>query len=103
EDGIRDGHVTGVQTCALPIWIGRRRRVGRRFDVRSRQSLLFLLQRRPCGPCTQTGGLAPLLRGATGPGRALLVAPTGAGREWHEIGRASCRERGWACVRTGAV
>src|SRR5437870_13221639 len=22
EDGIRDGHVTGVQTCALPICIG---------------------------------------------------------------------------------
>src|SRR5207302_6199881 len=21
EDGIRDFHVTGVQTCALPIWI----------------------------------------------------------------------------------
>src|SRR5439155_10175659 len=26
EDGIRDGHVTGVQTCALPIWRGLRRR-----------------------------------------------------------------------------
>src|SRR5690606_40496088 len=30
EDGIRDFHVTGVQTCALPIWVkqlssGRRR------------------------------------------------------------------------------
>src|SRR5215510_5551648 len=24
EDGIRDGHVTGVQTCALPIWIRHR-------------------------------------------------------------------------------
>src|SRR5690606_39806584 len=24
EDGIRDFHVTGVQTCALPIWIPRR-------------------------------------------------------------------------------
>src|SRR5439155_3383336 len=24
EDGIRDGHVTGVQTCALPILRGRR-------------------------------------------------------------------------------
>src|SRR5438270_7669232 len=24
EDGIRDLTVTGVQTCALPIWIGRR-------------------------------------------------------------------------------
>src|SRR5439155_14737462 len=23
EDGIRDGHVTGVQTCALPIWLRR--------------------------------------------------------------------------------
>src|SRR5207253_8150720 len=23
EDGIRDGHVTGVQTCALPIWARR--------------------------------------------------------------------------------
>src|SRR5690606_40092496 len=27
EDGIRDFHVTGVQTCALPIW--RRRPAGR--------------------------------------------------------------------------
>src|SRR6185436_13698944 len=24
EDGIRDDLVTGVQTCALPIWLGRR-------------------------------------------------------------------------------
>src|SRR5690625_2966062 len=24
EDGIRDGHVTGVQTCALPIFVGHR-------------------------------------------------------------------------------
>src|SRR5690625_7770144 len=24
EDGIRDGHVTGVQTCALPIFPGHR-------------------------------------------------------------------------------
>src|SRR5207302_5388070 len=22
EDGIRDFHVTGVQTCTLPIWLG---------------------------------------------------------------------------------
>src|SRR5207253_3979496 len=32
EDGIRDGHVTGVQTCALPICSGPRARnpIGRR-------------------------------------------------------------------------
>src|SRR5215208_1706156 len=45
EDGIRDGHVTGVQTCALPIWrrlvadprrerLHRRRRDGGRPAVR---------------------------------------------------------------------
>src|SRR5260370_2173090 len=30
EDGIRDSSVTGVQTCALPIW-RRRRRVGAKY------------------------------------------------------------------------
>src|SRR5215471_20170366 len=29
EDGIRDLYVTGVQTCALPIWIARLRRIER--------------------------------------------------------------------------
>src|SRR5439155_17962759 len=39
EDGIRDGHVTGVQTCALPIYAaadGRRRRFARGGRRRSR-------------------------------------------------------------------
>src|SRR5690606_11093041 len=31
EDGIRDFHVTGVQTCALPIWRGRRQSQGQRY------------------------------------------------------------------------
>src|SRR5438876_11229672 len=45
EDGIRDGRVTGVQTCALPIFIGRAkfdlarpmtRRGGARVELRER-------------------------------------------------------------------
>src|SRR5439155_12590592 len=32
EDGIRDGHVTGVQTCALPIWGDRRQASDRHRD-----------------------------------------------------------------------
>src|SRR5690606_40944060 len=67
-DGIRDFHVTGVQTCALPIcgashWraAGLRRLRGRRLSHRS--------------------GAPP----------AVLGDPAGRGRE--EIGRASCRER----------
>src|SRR5437660_4317951 len=36
EDGIRDGHVTGVQTCALPIY----RRLRDRGGDRTRRDLL---------------------------------------------------------------
>src|SRR5207253_7394247 len=50
EDGIRDGHVTGVQTCALPI--SRRRSCPKRsrilgqpkIDLRDRQVWPALLQ-----------------------------------------------------------
>src|SRR6266487_4720262 len=33
EDGIRDGRVTGVQTCALPIYPGRLREIDERLDA----------------------------------------------------------------------
>ena len=35
EDGIRDYKVTGVQTCALPIWGGQ----SNKFDWVSKQSI----------------------------------------------------------------
>src|SRR5690625_5341842 len=38
EDGIRDGHVTGVQTCALPIsQLQRYRRLGAPGDLPARR------------------------------------------------------------------
>src|SRR5688500_20126379 len=43
EDGIRDYKVTGVQTCALPIW-------ARSCRCRSPQSLRFRAARRRCRP-----------------------------------------------------
>src|SRR5215510_15978688 len=76
EDGIRDGHVTGVQTCALPIFgpngagktslfnvltglvrptRGRRseeRRVGK--ECRSRWSPYHYKKNRPTQPTNQT-------------------------------------------------
>src|SRR5207253_6344000 len=33
EDGIRDGHVTGVQTCALPIFVERATAASGGFDL----------------------------------------------------------------------
>src|SRR5207253_6557138 len=101
-DGIRDGHVTGVQTCALPI---------SQRSIRPRGPL----SRPPhtAGPQVDEFGstdFAPLL--------ALLPEGVNAERVWLqriwpsqrassrgepalEIGRASCRERGetWGVSR----
>src|SRR5690625_6219307 len=71
EDGIRDGHVSGVQTCALPISGG--------------------------DQCCHDGVVAPDL--ATRSGRrdyaimATLIATGLRVGELTEIGRAACRER----------
>src|SRR5207253_7763576 len=94
-DGIRDGHVTGVQTCALPICPGSRaggsaEASGTRFRGASRGS--------PRGPGGRASGSAESSSGAarqqtlrSGSGRG---APSGRGKQEREIGRASCRERG---------
>src|SRR5439155_11397951 len=65
EDGIRDGHVTGVQTCALPIW--------QRAKVRD---LLALLAVHPDGLTSEQVGEA--LWPDAAPGRDH---PAGAGDE----------------------
>src|SRR5688572_31903350 len=70
EDGIRGLTVTGVQTCALPIYgregeVPRGRQMLREGDVASRQGRLEVVD-----------------------AMALAV----------EIGRASCRERVWVLV-----
>src|SRR5690606_41062842 len=95
EDGIRDFHVTGVQTCALPIFKE--------------------LNHRNVVPCVGLGaarsGLVVAFRRAY-PNPLLLMAKAHAAEERRdrralypsvplEIGRASCRER--ACSSEGAV
>src|SRR5690606_40838122 len=93
EDGIRDFHVTGVQTCALPIWVTT-------FGYKT--SPLILID----GFEASTDDLARLqpddiesfsilkdasatvLYGARG-ANGIIMVTTKAG----EIGRASCRER----------
>src|SRR5256885_7191036 len=79
EDGIRDYKVTGVQTCALPIYLPPRLR-GRPPPARAQP----LIRRRRRAPArvfregVRGGRVPPRLRA-----RASLS----------EIGRASCRER----------
>src|SRR5262249_56454195 len=92
EDGIRYWSVTGVQTCALPIW------------CRGPEGDRALL-----GPVEQHVAVASTVR-RVGPGQRSFVArelhevaharsgdPQGRHRpedDEQEIGRASCRERG---------
>src|SRR5262249_59539624 len=86
EDGIRDWSVTGVQTCALPIF--------RPAPFETRPA------------AAGQGAALPLVAGPLRAGdRGLLREPAVrqaavhlAGADHREIGRASCRERVWSVV-----
>src|SRR5689334_24125347 len=83
EDGIRDGTVTGVQTCALPI------------------SAPAVAERRPMPEpevLANGGDDAPPQRAPSGE-----TAPLVQQAQDREIGRASCRERGWDAGGAGSL
>src|SRR5262249_59754299 len=75
EDGIRDGSVTGVQTCALPISAA---------APTSRWS--SSVKAAPSLPCLSNSSSTTWTPGATASGAA-------SSEERPQIGRASCRER----------
>src|SRR5262249_58693705 len=79
EDGIRDWSVTGVQTCALPIFaLLHLQRAAGELERRARGRRRGLRDRRRLG-----GGLRRAAAAATAAGAASAT----------KIGRASCRER----------
>src|SRR5690606_41127395 len=91
EDGIRDFHVTGVQTCALPIWGTNVLHVAHRAITQG----FFVGDASGAEPCDFV--LPPDVLGTP---RLPLVLGSGAGPdgvEAPEIGRASCRERERRC------
>src|SRR5689334_23571183 len=86
EDGIRDGTVTGVQTCALPISL---------LGQRAARSLLFSGELITAGEALAIGAVDAIsardetLRDALAKCRELCTK---------EIGRASCRERAYMAL-----
>src|SRR5207253_4792321 len=62
EDGIRDGHVTGVQTCALPISRLQGVHSHRGYDARADITLLPAIE-------WQTGALAQIVKVGVHPTR----------------------------------
>src|SRR5690606_40660261 len=93
EDGIRDFHVTGVQTCALPI-LQTRAAVGGTAIGLENVVVNPLACVRAIHPATGCDGAVveiPLLDVR----QEMKEIGTSQALEWSfEIGRASCRERG---------
>src|SRR5690606_39883362 len=84
EDGIRDFHVTGVQTCALPI--------SRSLSRMGRQHMVVC--RRRCAASHDVEGIC-VQRSWLAAGNNLLqhlLPPGGMANTRPKIGRASCRE-----------
>src|SRR5690606_39304158 len=97
EDGIRDFHVTGVQTCALPILQSDCRaplNLGTDVAVTIEQIVDIV--------SAIAGKSVTLHRGHSRP-RTAVPARNGDHTllRYVQIGRASCRGRGWSSVAPG--
>src|SRR5690606_39625153 len=102
EDGIRDFHVTGVQTCALPICDQLEQQAQQALQVGDRKELLRARRDRALL-------LLGFWRGFRSDELCRLrvehieaVAGSGMTLYLPQIGRASCRERGRVAVGGGA-
>src|SRR5699024_12144295 len=93
EDGIRDRNVTGVQTCALPIW--------EEITMRKlKKAVSLMMTAAMCLSFAACGGSASSASSASSAAASSGAASQEAASE---IGRASCRERGESAVVGGAL
>src|SRR5690606_40073437 len=94
EDGIRDFHVTGVQTCALPISGARARSTEQgsqpEADGRAEWSVVW-----QAPASLELPIVFELWANAGNDDQSPFGDAT------HQIGRASCRERGWSATGGG--
>src|SRR5690606_40359764 len=102
EDGIRDFHVTGVQTCALPILLA----VRRRSDVVTMRDFDLAIERVVAGLQRKTPLRDEVRRKVAyhEAGHALVahLLPTPDQVHKVKIGRASRRERAASWVAAGS-
>src|SRR5690606_40483387 len=85
EDGIRYFHVTGVQTCALPIYAGLAQGFG---ELRALETLA-----RDVGAADRLRGFQQAQQLGALRVSVVLVTLAAALVRFAQIGRASCRER----------
>src|SRR5690606_40459528 len=97
EDGIRDFHVTGVQTCALPILLYAKQAFAEGEGPSVPAEPRHWVEPDPV-VYARLGQVATLVRDGF-ESRDLLTADSTDILDRLEIGRASCRERVWISVR----
>src|SRR5439155_5546380 len=93
EDGIRDGHVTGVQTCALPI--SSEGRLPRLVGLGNALKLTLTGNRVDAAEALRVGLVDEVVPHSRLEQRTFEIADRIASRS-AQIGRASCRERVWS-------
>src|SRR5439155_5848562 len=93
EDGIRDGHVTGVQTCALPI-----SSINSGWSVAKSANFVAAMSGADNGstacPCGQTGRSLPPTRIVSGSAAWSPRSASGSRSEERRVGK-ECRSRWW--------
>src|SRR5690606_41082298 len=92
EDGRRDFHVTGVQTCALPIWVARTSRHRSPARVDEPRCVCGGGHRRGGGPRMTSPRREARIRLEALAGNVETLRRTVAPAQL-KIGRAACRER----------
>src|SRR5207253_7795036 len=100
EDGIRDGHVTGVQTCALPIYD---RVVARRQYEDPRLGGAGLLVLHDGADQVPGGGIDPARKRPAARQPIATLDRMGATAREDQIGRASWRDSVWMTVAVGGM
>src|SRR5690606_39587088 len=95
EDGIRDFHVTGVQTCALPIYA-----TFKSAGSKAATCSISTVQTIASAPSPTDGCAAMYTRMVPNSASAMPTLPR---MKYFQIGRASCRERVEVSLRAVAL
>src|SRR5690606_40505349 len=101
EDGIRDFHVTGVQTCALPI--SPRRVVLLAHSLAVATTVKWAEQANEASRAKVLGALLVAPTNVANPDPSFDLVRPFAPMPMKKIGRASCREGEWTKSVGGAV
>src|SRR5205823_11876786 len=101
EDGIRDKLVTGVQTCALPIFTGHG--IDAAADMAMAKFVFRSLAREHSEPSEFLAAANEIVLEEIGDGKFITMLYMTADGQEGEIGRASCRAREASRVAAGTI